>query len=87
MAADCRSVACYADERQLADVKSCGPDLPVPRSSRRQRFTRCADDGGNQAGPRGEHEVSVKTVAQGMPDDRQHLWYLPPAFFSQAGHG
>jgi hypothetical protein len=27
----------------------------------------------------------VKTIAQGMPVDRQHLWYLPPAFFVAGG--
>jgi hypothetical protein len=26
-------------------------------------------------------------IAQGMPVDRLNLWYLPPAFFPQAGHG
>ncbi|MGJ5011237.1 hypothetical protein ACQR05_25955 [Bradyrhizobium oligotrophicum] len=46
-----------------------------------------ADDGSKQAGPRGEREAAEKPTAQGMPVDRQHLWYLPPAFFSQAGHG
>ena len=35
----------------------------------------------------GRARISVKTVAQGMPVDRQHLWYLPPAFLLQAGHG
>jgi hypothetical protein len=36
---------------------------------------------------RGDRDINVKTVARGMPDDRLNLWYLPPAFFSQAGHG
>jgi hypothetical protein len=35
MAARCRSVACYADERRLADVKACGPGAPMLASSLR----------------------------------------------------
>ncbi|MDU6241229.1 MAG: hypothetical protein E6614_20100, partial [Bradyrhizobium sp.] len=27
----------------------------------------------------------VKTAAQGMPDDRLCLWYLPPAFLFAGG--
>jgi hypothetical protein len=38
-----------------ADVKSCGPGLPVLRPSWRQRSRVVADDGGNRAGPRGDH--------------------------------
>ncbi|MGJ4956189.1 hypothetical protein ACQR1H_11115, partial [Bradyrhizobium sp. HKCCYLRH2015] len=34
-----------------------------------------------------EREAAAKPTAQGMPDVRLNLWYLPPAFFSQAGHG
>jgi hypothetical protein len=33
-----------------------------------------ADDGGYQAGHRGERAISVKTVARGMPDVRLNLW-------------
>src|SRR5262245_45965407 len=35
-------------------AKSCGPGLPVLRSSSRQYVWRCADDGGKNAGPQGE---------------------------------
>jgi hypothetical protein len=35
-------------------VKSCGPDLPVLRSSSRC-FDEHAGDGGKRAGPRGEY--------------------------------
>jgi len=38
-----------------ADVKSCGPGLPVLRPSWRRRPARRVNDGGNRAGPRGEH--------------------------------
>ncbi|MGJ5019577.1 hypothetical protein ACQR04_03505, partial [Bradyrhizobium oligotrophicum] len=31
--------------------------------------------------------IRRKAIAQGMPVDRLDLWFLPPAFFSQAGHG
>ena len=36
-----------------ADVKSCGPDLPVLRSN--LRSDELAGDGGKKAGPRGDH--------------------------------
>src|SRR4051812_27751609 len=39
----------------------------------------------NKPGAPGRLRISVKTVAQGMPVDRHHLWYLPPAFFSAGG--
>ena len=47
----------------MRTVKSCGPGIPVLMPIRR----RCADDGGKNAGPRGEHEAAVKTIAQGVP--------------------
>jgi hypothetical protein len=66
-----------------ADVKSCGPGLPTLRPS-------CADPiraamGATKPGPQGEHDISVKTIAQGMPDDRLNLWFLPRAFFTARG--
>jgi hypothetical protein len=42
-------------------------------------------DGGQKPVHRGDHDINVKTVARGMPDDRLNLWYLPPAFFSAGG--
>jgi hypothetical protein len=46
-------------------VKSYGPGIPVLMPIRR----RCADDGGKNAGPQGEYEAAVKTIAQGRPGD------------------
>ena len=74
-----------ADERCLADVKSQRPDTPM-LVSRVDAQASCAMVA-NKPGAPGRLRISVKTVAQGMPDDRHHLWYLPPAFFTQAGHG
>ena len=70
----------------LADVKSRGLDTPKLVSSAR-RVERFVVNGGQQAGAPGRARISVKTAAQGMPVDRLDLWYLPPAFFQQAGHG
>jgi hypothetical protein len=42
-----------ADEQAGADVKSCGPDVPVLTSA--QRVYALSQNGGNQAGPRGDH--------------------------------
>jgi len=69
-----------ADERQLADVKSQRPDTPmlVSCAMRESALSRMV---ANKPGAPGRLRISVKTVAQGMPVDRQHLWYLPPAFF------
>jgi hypothetical protein len=68
-----------------ADAKSCGPGLPTLRPS-------CADTihaamGARKPGPQGEHDISVKTIAQGMPDEWLNLWFLPRAFFMHGGHG
>jgi hypothetical protein len=79
MAARCRSVACYADERHGADVKSQRPDTPMLVSSITRASALC-DMVANKPGAPGRLRISVKTVAQGMPVDRLCLWYLPPAF-------
>ena len=39
----------------------------------------------NKPGAPGRLRISVKTAAQGMPDDRLCLWYLPPAFLFAGG--
>jgi hypothetical protein len=65
-----------------ADVKSCGPGLPVLRSAITRK--RCRTRGQSSRSP-GRARISVKTSARGMPVDRLNLWYLPPAFFSAGG--
>jgi hypothetical protein len=55
------------DERRLKrTAKSCGPGAPTLalRSWSDPRTT-----GAKEPGPRGEHEISRKTIAQGRPDD------------------
>ena len=47
-------------------MKSCGPDVAVLASSRRERKS-FAGDGGKRAVLRGEHEASRKAIAQGRP--------------------
>ena len=63
------SHALYArDERHsLRTAKSCGPDAPTLASSSCEDASLHGDDGDNKAGHRGEHEISRKTIAQGMP--------------------
>jgi hypothetical protein len=41
--------------------------------------------GATKPGPQGERGISVKTIAQGMPDDRLNLWFLPRAFYDARG--
>ncbi|MGC2082397.1 MAG: hypothetical protein WA702_03445 [Bradyrhizobium sp.] len=49
----------------IRTVKSYGPGIPVlmPRA---MRFA-LSRYGGKKAGPRGEYEAAVKTIAQGRP--------------------
>ncbi|MGC2779704.1 MAG: hypothetical protein WA418_29100 [Bradyrhizobium sp.] len=49
------------------------------------RVSASCDMVANKPGAPGRLRISVKTVAQGMPVDRHHLWYLPPAFFFAGG--
>jgi len=68
-------------------AKSRGPDTPTLVS----RWRRCirispATVARKPGAPR-RSRISRKPVAQGGPDVRLNLWFLPPAFFLQAGHG
>ena len=50
----------------LRTAKPCGPDTPtLVSSSQEARFLGMT--GANKPGPRGEHEISRKTIAQGRP--------------------
>jgi hypothetical protein len=53
----------FDERRVMRTAKSCGPDAPTLASSRRRQPTTVA----NKPGHRGEHEVTVKTIARGMP--------------------
>jgi hypothetical protein len=44
---------------------------------------RLAGDGGNQAWSPGRSRISCKTVAQGRPDDRPHLWFCRVLFVAR----
>ena len=55
-----------ADERQLADVKACGPGAPTLALSSRVMMIPLTTVA-NKPGHRGERAVSVKTIAQGRP--------------------
>jgi hypothetical protein len=52
----------------LRTAKSCGPDTPtlVPSCA---KLTLHAMTGARKPGPRGEPDISRKTIAQGRPDD------------------
>jgi hypothetical protein len=59
-------------DNPVRTVKPCGPGIPVLMPS--LRCDELADDGGKNAGPRGEHGVSRKAIARGMPESRLNLW-------------
>ena len=52
---------------RLRTAKARGPGLPTLRSSR--AVTSRATTAATKPGSRGERAISVKTIAQGMPDD------------------
>jgi hypothetical protein len=71
-----------ADERRRGGRKivwSWSPDAET-----KLRGSDPRGDGGNKARSQ-EHGISVKTIAQGMPDDRLNLWFLPRVFFTARG--
>jgi len=86
MAAKCRSVSFgCADERHDVDVKSQRADTPMLVSSRDGADVPCGD-GGQQARCTRQTAYKREDRRAGKAGRfRLHLWYLPPAFFSQAG--
>ncbi len=69
-------------------VKSRGPDTPMPVSSLRRRQRRRVGDGDQKARRTGENaKQPLKPSRREGRIVRLDLWYLPPAFFEQAGHG
>ena len=65
-----------------ADVKACGPDTPTLVSSEQNDLLAT---GAKEPGPRGERAISVKTIAQGMPDDSAEPVVPSPCFFHCTG--
>jgi hypothetical protein len=53
----------------MRTAKSCGPGAPTLALSFRRDTIPAKVTGAKEPGPRGEHEVTVKTIAQGRPDD------------------
>jgi hypothetical protein len=66
-----------------ADAKACGPGLPTLRPSR--AVTSRATTRARKPGSRGERAISVKTIAQGMPDDLAEPAVPSPCFFIRTG--
>jgi hypothetical protein len=67
-----------------ADAKARGPGLPTLRSSSLGlRGSRAM--GANKPGSQGERAISVKTIAQGMPDDLAEPAVPSPCFFYARG--
>jgi hypothetical protein len=57
------------DERRVKrPAKSCGPDAPTLVSSLADQYP--PGDGGKKSPVTGEHDISVKTMARGMPGHR-----------------
>ena len=71
-----------ADERSVADVKSQRPDTPMLVSRADAQASR---NGGQKARRTRETVYKREDTAQGMPDVRLNLWYLPPAFSFAGG--
>src|SRR5438477_8999813 len=63
-----------------ADAKARGPGLPTLRPSRAVMSRRAT--GARKPGSRGERAISVKTIAQGMPDDSAEPVVPSPCFFT-----
>jgi hypothetical protein len=63
-----------------ADVKSCGPDTPTLVSTLRRRLRVAQGMVAKKPGAPGRTRISVKTAAQGMPDDRLNLWFCRVLF-------
>ena len=51
----------------MRTAKACGPDVAVLASSCAKARALC-DDGGKRAVLRGDHVISRKAIAQGMPE-------------------
>ena len=66
-----------------ADAKARGPGLPTLRPSTREMISRAM--GAIKPGSQGERAISVKTVAQGMPDDPAEPVVPSPCFFIRTG--
>src|SRR3954451_20298128 len=69
----------------MRTVKPCGPGIPMLMPS--LRCDELADDGGKNAGPRGEHGVRRKAIAQGGPDVRLRTCGSAACFLLHADHG
>jgi hypothetical protein len=60
-------------------AKPCGPGLPTLRLSQREMISLMT--GARKPGPRGERDISRKTIAQGMPDDPAEPVVTAASFF------
>jgi len=71
----------------LRTAKSCGPDTPMLVSCA-MRASVLLHMVANKPGAPGRPRISRSNRCAGKAGRvRPDLWYLPPAFFSQAGHG
>jgi hypothetical protein len=63
----------------MRTAKSCGPGAPTLALSWREMISPTM--GARKPGPQGEHDISVKTIAQGMPDDLAEPVVTAACFF------
>ncbi len=85
MAASCSQRADGAwTNGTVQTVKSRGLDTPTLVSSA-MRVSALSPWWPTSPVHQGEREAADKPTAQGMPDDRLNLWYLPPAFLFAGG--
>ncbi|CCD90297.1 hypothetical protein BRAO285_980001 [Bradyrhizobium sp. ORS 285] len=71
----------------MRTVKSRGPDIPTLMSTHGEALAS-RGDGGQKARRTRENAKQPYSHRAGKAGcSGSYLWYLPPAFFPQAGHG
>ena len=76
-----------ARETSAADANSEVVWSWCPDAGTKLRSDELRDDGGKKARSPGRARISCKTIAQGRPDSRLNLWFLPRAFLLHGGRG
>ncbi len=83
---DCSAGLLAPTNDPLRTVKSRGPDIPMLISTHVEALAS-RGDGGQKARRTRENAKQPFNHRAGRAGFPADLWYLPPAFFSQAGHG
>ncbi len=87
MATACRSVLMHADERQVADVKSRGPGIPMLMPSSRVMMILPTTVAKEPGAPRRARYKRENHRAGKAGLIRLNLWFSPRAFFCTGATG